>query len=231
MKPNDKNLRLYWRISLILTLVWHLIGINHSNAAAAGITYYVNNVNTSCSNTGSGTTPALPFCTISKGASVAVAGDIVSILAGTYAETVTAPRSGSAGLPITFTAAPSVTVSGNGLASGGGAFRISSKSYITITGFTVTGTADYGIWVNSSNHITISNNHVSYAGQPTSGSTRAGIYLTGSTDSTISGNRSDHNSQDGIRLISNSNNNMVSNNLSFANAEQWQRNATGIQVN
>src|SRR5512133_1674728 len=146
MKRNDKNLQLYWRISLILALFWHLVGITHSNATAAGITYYVDNTNTSCSNTGSGTTPTLPFCTISKGATVALAGDIVSVLAGTYPETVSLPRSGSAGLPITFTAAPGVTVSGNGTATGS-AFRISSKSYITINGFTVTGTADYGIYV------------------------------------------------------------------------------------
>jgi parallel beta-helix repeat protein len=232
MKSNDKNLQLYSRVSLILVLVLQLVGINHSKAVAAGITYYVDNTNPSCSNTGSGATPALPFCTISKGASVAVAGDIVSVLAGTYAETVSPPRSGSAGLPITFTAASSVTVSGNGSATSGGAFRISAnKSYITVNGFTITGTADYGIYVSASNHINISNNHVSYAGQPANGSTRAGIYLTSATDSNVSGNTTDHNSQDGIRLASSSSNNTVSNNLSFANAEQWERNATGIHVN
>jgi parallel beta-helix repeat protein len=230
MKPNDKNLRLYRRKSLILALVLCLVAVNFSNVAATGITYYVDNTNASCSNTGSGTTPALPFCTIGKGASVAVAGDIVSVLAGTYAETVSAPRSGSAGLPITFTAAPGVTVSGNGSATVGGAFRISSKSYISINGFIVTSTADYGVYVSGSNHITISNNHVSYSGSPVSGSTRAGIYISSTTNSTISGNTSDHNSKHGIHLTNGSNNNLVSNNLTFANAQQWQRDASGIRL-
>src|SRR5512138_2690203 len=151
MNINHTNLQFYRRKSLILALVLCLVAANFSNAAATGITYYVDNTNVSCSNTGSGTTAALPFCTISKGASVAVAGDVVSVLAGTYAETVSPPRSGSAGLPITFTAAPGVTVSGNGAASGGNAFRISTKSYIIVNGFGISGTADYGIYVSGSN--------------------------------------------------------------------------------
>jgi parallel beta-helix repeat protein len=230
MKPNDRKLQLCWRISLILALVWYLVGVNRSNAVAAGITYYVDKTNTSCSDTGSGTTLGSPFCTISKGASVAVAGDIVSVLAGTYAETVTAPRSGSAGLPITFMAAPGVVVTGNGSASSGGAFRISSRSYIAINGFTMSGTTDRGIYVFASNNITISNNHVSYSGNPASGYTRSGIYINSTTNSTISGNTSDHNSSHGIQLINGSNNNLVSNNIAFANAQQWQRDASGIRL-
>jgi parallel beta-helix repeat protein len=230
MKPNDRKLQLCWRISLILALVWYLVGVIRSNAVAAGITYYVDKTNTSCSDTGSGTMLASPFCTISKGASVAVAGDIVSVLAGAYAETVTAPRSGSAGLPIKFMAAPGVVVTGNGSASSGGAFRISSRSYIAINGFTMSGTADRGIYVFASNNITISNNHVSYSGNPASGYTRSGIYINSTTNSTISGNTSDHNSSHGIQLINGSNNNLVSNNIAFANAQQWQRDASGIRL-
>jgi len=216
---------------LLVTLLLSLIGFNPANAAPSGLTYYVDKTNGSCSDTGTGLTPALPFCKIGKGASAAVAGDTVRVLAGSYAETVAVPKSGSAGLPITYSAAPGVTVTGNGLASGGDAFQISSKSYVIVDGFTITGTADNGIYVSGSNHITISNNHVSYSGKPVSGSTRAGIYLAATTDSTITGNTSDHNSEDGIRLEAGAVNNTISNNISFANAEQWQRNATGIHVN
>ena len=217
-------------IITILVVVCSLVGMNLTSVFAAGTTYYVNNTNGSCSDSGSGTTTALPFCKIGKGASVAGAGDTVRVLAGTYAETVSVPKSGSAGLPITYSAAPGVTVTGNGSASGGYGFEISKKSYIIVDGFAVTGTADRGIYVSGSKYITISNNHVSYAGKPVSGSTRAGIYLTSTTDSSIIGNTTDHNTQDGIRLTTGAVNNRVSNNVSFANAEQWQRNAAGIQV-
>jgi len=213
---------------LILVLLLALAGFYP--AKAAGSTYYVDKTNSSCSDTGTGQTPALPFCTITKGASAAAAGDTVQVLAGSYAETVTVPKSGSAGLPITYSAEAGVIVTGNGNTSSGGAFRITSRSYVTIDGFTVTGTADYGLYVWGSDHITLSNNHVSYSGQPLKGSTRVGIYLNSIADSTITGNTTDHNSQDGIRLASGAVNNTVSNNISFANAEQWQRNATGIQV-
>ena len=152
------------------------------------------------------------------------------VLAGTYAETVNGPNSGTAGNPITYSAAPGVMVTGNGTATGN-AFRISTKSYITVDGFTVSGTVDYGIYVASSNHITIANNHVTLSGSPVSGGVRAGIYLNATTDSTVSGNTSDHNSQDGIRLTNGCTGVTVRDNVAFANAEQWERNATGIHVN
>jgi parallel beta-helix repeat protein len=217
-------------IIIVLAIACLLVGMNPVNAFAAGTTYYVDNTNGSCSDVGSGMTSALPFCKIAKGASAAAAGDTVQVLAGNYAETVTVPKSGSAGLPITYSAAPGVTVTGNGSTGSGGAFRISSKSYITITGFTVTGTTDRGIYVSGSNNIIITNNHINYSGKPVSGSTRAGIYFTGTTNSTISGNTTDHNTYHGIHLTNGSKINLVSNNLVFANAQQWQRDASGIRL-
>jgi parallel beta-helix repeat protein len=216
---------------LVVILLFSLTVFHNVSSAPSGLTYYIDNTNGLCSDAGTGLTPALPFCTISKGAIAAVAGDTVQVLAGSYAETTAVPKSGSAGLPITYSGAPGVTVTGNGLASGGDAFQISSKSYVIVDGFTITGTADNGIYVSNSNHITISNNHVSYSGKPVSGSTRQGIYLTSTTDSIITRNITDHNSQDGIKLTSGAVNNTVSDNISFANAEGWQRNATGIHIN
>jgi parallel beta-helix repeat protein len=110
----------------------------------------------------------------------------------------------------------------------GGAFRIISQSYIVVDGFTVTGTEDNGINVFSSDHITLSNNHVNYSGSASNH--RNGIYLSTTTDSTISGNTTDHNTLDGIKLTTGSNNNMVNNNTSFGNAEQPSGNACGINV-
>jgi parallel beta-helix repeat protein len=228
MIHNHNNLQPNSQIFLVLVLLFSLFGFYSVNAA--GLTYYVNKTNPSCSDTSSGTNSALPFCTINKGASVAAAGDTVQVLAGNYAETVTVPKSGSAGLPITYSAAPGVMVAGNGKASGGNAFRVSSKNYIIINGFTITGTADRGIYVSGSNNITLSNNHVSYSGKPVSGSIRQGIYLTSTSNSTISGNTTDYNSSHGIYLTGGSYNNLVSNNLTFGNAQGYVRDASGIRL-
>jgi hypothetical protein len=59
-------------------------------------------VSPSGDDSGAGTL-AQPFRTIQRGANAAFAGDTVFIRAGTYRETVTPPRSGSAGNPIVFT--------------------------------------------------------------------------------------------------------------------------------
>jgi parallel beta-helix repeat protein len=228
MAHNRKNLQPKWQIFLTIVLVLYMVGWNYNSAAAAGITYYVDNTNVSCSGLGTGLTPTLPFCAISSGVAVATFGDTVRVLAGTYAETVTTVSSGIAGNPITFPAAPGVTVTG--AAPNNNGFRMSGRSYIVVDGFTITGTVDYGIYVWGSNNITLSNNHVSYSGSPVSNlTTRSGIYINSTTNSTISGNTSDYNSSHGI-LTNGSNNNLVSNNVSFANAEQWQRNASGIRL-
>jgi parallel beta-helix repeat protein len=195
---------------------------------AATYTYYVDKTDAGCSDAGPGST-AQPFCTIGKAAGLLSAGQSVRVVAGTYAETVNGPNSGAAGSPITYSAAAGVTVTGNGSATGSG-FRMTGKSYIAIRGFTIADTVDYGVYASGSDHITISNDHISHAGSPVSGSTRAGIYFNNSDDSTITGNTTDHNSQDGIRLVGGSSGNVISDNVSFANAEEWERNATGIQV-
>ena len=182
-----------------------------------------------CNDGGPGSM-AQPFCTIGQAAGIAVAGDTVQVLAGSYAETVNGANSGSAGSPITYSAASGVTVTGNGSANGGSAFRISGESYIVVDGFTITGTADYGIYVFNSNHISLSNNQVSSSGSPASGSTRVGIYINSTTNSTISGNTSDHNSSHGILLTNGSNNNLVSNNTIFGNAQEYVRDASGIRL-
>jgi len=218
------------QVFLIVALVSFNSGWIYYNVGAIGTTYYIDNTNPACSDTGSGLTSSSPFCTISKGASVAVAGDTVWVLAGDYNETVNVPNSGNSGLPIIYSAMPGVVVTGNGSSSGGNAFRISSMSYVTVTGFTITGTADRGIYVSSSNNITITNNQISYSGSPSSGSTRQGIYITSTSNSTVSGNITDYNSSHGIYLTSGSNNNLVSNNISFGNAQGYVRDASGIRL-
>jgi len=215
-------------LAVILTLSLFLLPIG---SQAAGTTYYVDNTNSGCNDLGTGTTPSQPFCTIDAGAYLATPGDTIRVLAGTYAEKVKPYTNGIAGSPITFSAAPGVTVTGDGTASGS-AFRLSAWSYITVDGFNVTGTSDHGIYVSNSDNIIISNNHVSYIRNPNPDDLypqRCGIYVSRTTDSFITGNKTDHNSSDGIRL-SRSSNNTISNNISFANAMMDYRGAEGIYI-
>ncbi len=199
-----------------------------TTSSVGSAVYYVDKTNGICSDGGSGTELA-PFCTISHAAALADAGDTVHVVAGSYAETVKPLYTGGAGMPLSFLAAKGVTVTGEaGNTTSGNAFRMTSKGYIIIDGFTVTGTADYGIYASNSNHITISNNQVSTSGAAPN--YRSGIYLTATTDSTISGNTSDHNTGDGIRLNKGSNNNWVEKNVVFGNALGTASQATGINL-
>jgi parallel beta-helix repeat (two copies) len=198
-----------------------------TETATTGTTYYVDNT-VLCSDSGSGSL-ANPFCTITRGAYRAtVAGDTVHVLHGTYAETVFVEHSGTAGNPITFHADPGVTVTGNP-AGFGSAFAVSTQSYVVIDGFNITDTPIQGIYVDASNHITISNNHVSYAGTLPSHPYAQGIYLRNTTDSTITGNTTDHNTCIGIRVVTGGNN-LISNNVSFSNYSVVETDAAGIEL-
>jgi parallel beta-helix repeat protein len=193
------------------------------SAEATGVVYYVDKT-TSCSDSGPGTATQ-PFCTITAGAAHATAGDTVQAVAGTYSGPVTPPTSGAAGAPVTFAAAPGVTISG-----GSSGFAISGKSYLTVRGFKVTGTTSYGISVSGSSNITIRGNTVTYSGQPVSGKIAAGIKLSNVTSSLVTGNTADHNSDSGIFLASGTSGVTVSGNEASWNAQGYQRNANGINV-
>ncbi|MER7004890.1 right-handed parallel beta-helix repeat-containing protein [Dactylosporangium sp. NPDC000555] len=179
-----------------------------------------------CSDSGPGT-QAQPFCTIKKGATVATAGQTVVVASGTYSESVTVGKSGTAGSPITLRPAAGATVTVTGGTSG---FVVSGKSYVTISGFNVTETTSYGISVKSSSHIVISGNTVSGAGTPVSGGIAAGIYLKSTTDSTVKGNFTHHNSDHGIYLAADTSETTVQGNESSFNANEYRRNANGIDV-
>jgi parallel beta-helix repeat protein len=193
-------------------------------AASASTVYYVDNTNPSCSDTGPGTTMSQPLCTLTAGASKAkLAGDTVQVMAGTYAGSSVSPASG-----VTFTASPGVTISGG--PSGAKGFSVSGKSNVVISGFTITGTPSYGIYVNSSSNITISGNNVSFSGQPVSGQSASGIYLSSLSGGLIKGNVTHDNAAHGILLTGSTTGVTVQGNTSYHNAYQWERNANGIDV-
>ncbi len=187
---------------------------------------YVDGSSASCSNLGQGTA-AQPFCTISAAATWVAAGQTVQVASGNYPEDVPVSTPGTSSAPIVFTAAPGATVTLSGKANG---FTVANTSWNTINGFVVTGTTSYGISVSASSNITISGNHVSYAGLPVSGSTRTGILLANTTNSLVSGNTADHNTYAGIELNGGSTGNEVRGNVTFSNAQQYQRAAPGIRI-
>ncbi len=195
-----------------------------SNAAAATSTWYVGGAG--CSDSGPGS-QAQPFCTISAAAKVAVAGQTVLVSSGTYQENVRPASSGTPGSPITFQAAPGSTVTVTGALHG---FSISSLSWITISGFTVTHTTSYGIYLWNSNNITVSGNTVTYSGQPVQGANANGIYVGNTNNSTVYGNQVDDNSASGIYLTQGSTGITVQSNEASFNADGWVRDASGIEV-
>jgi parallel beta-helix repeat protein len=195
-----------------------------ASASADTSTLYVGGAG--CSDAGSGT-QAQPYCTISKAAGVAVAGQTVLVSSGTYSENVTPASSGSSGSPITFQAAPGATVTVTGGSHG---FTLSSRSWITVSGFTVTGTTSSGIYLSNSSNITVSGNTVTASGQRVQGANAVGIYVGATTNSVISGNHVDNNSAQGIYLTQGSTGVTVDGNEASFNAFGWERNANGIDV-
>ena len=102
----------------------------------AGATDYY--VSTTGSNSNAGTSLANPFLTIQQAANVAQAGDTVYVCGGTYRETVTMPRSGTANAPITFQpySGQQVTITGlnvvnSGWTNDGGSIYSSSVGNVT----------------------------------------------------------------------------------------------------
>ncbi len=189
-------------------------------------TLYVDGSNPNCSNSGPGSATQ-PFCTIGKAASTAVAGQTVIVKAGVYSENVTVANSGTSTAPITFTRAPNENVTVSGASHG---FTISNRSWITVQGFTVTGTTGDGFYVtNNSSHITLTGNHVSFAGQPSSGQNAKGIRLQNVTNSLVSDNVVDHNTDFGIYLDQTTGTTILRNETSY-NARVFQRAAAGIDV-
>ena len=193
-------------------------------ASATQTTYYVGG--SGCTDSGSGT-QAQPFCTISKGAAVATAGQTVIVNPGTYNEQVTVANSGTSGNPVTLKAATPGTATVTGGVDG---FVVSGKSYVTIDGFTVTATSGVGIKLSSASNLVISNNTVTFSGHPVSGQNAAGVDLSGVTASLLTGNSSDHNSFYGFHVGGSSTGVTLLRNEASFNAEVWQRNANGIDV-
>ena len=219
----QRNARL--ALSVVLALVAALL-LGPTPSWAAGVSFYVDKTSPTCSDAGTGTAGA-PFCTIVKGVSQLQAGYVLFIGNGTYAETIKPAVSGTPSAPITITAWPGRSpVVGTGVTYGA---YLSSRSYITVSGLTVSGTISDGIYVTKSDHATITGNTVTKAGKQAKSQTARGISIRGTTASLVSNNSTILNTDSGIYLTGSSGITISGNESSF-NANGWQRNANGINV-
>jgi parallel beta-helix repeat protein len=221
--------RAYGRIAVAAGLLAGTVAgsaLTAAPALAAPINLYVGGAG--CSDNGRGSA-SRPFCTINQGTSVATAGQSVLVAPGHYPEAVTVRNSGTSERPIVIRPrrGASVTITS---ASGDGAVVLNGVQHVQVTGLTITNPTWYGISVSNSSDILIANNTVTYAGTPASGQKAAGIRLVNTTASTVTGNITDHNSDHGIYLASGATGNTVSYNESSWNANEYQRNANGINV-
>lgn len=188
--------------SMSILAAFALIFGSHFNAQASSAAtttllvanqYYV-------SVTGSDTNPgtqAAPFNTISKAMSVALAGDLIYVRAGTY--------------PAFSVAKSGLTISGYNselpLISGGTGIRCSNKSNITIKGFEVTGAS--GSWIgaimlDNCSNVVVSGNKV----HDNIASTVSGIAVSGSNNKILN-NEIYNNNFSGVRLSGTSLNNEI----------------------
>jgi parallel beta-helix repeat protein len=193
-----------------------------------GSTVYVDKANPACKTTGVGAgSAATPWCTINGAAAKSAAGQTIVVAPGTYSERVVVAGTGTGAAPITFVPATPGTVTVTGGSNG---FSVTSKAYVVIRGFIVTGTTGPGIVATTSNNITIDGNHVSNAGQPVNGLTANGIKLSGTTSSVVLNNVTDHNSDAGVLVTTSADNNQIHHNTSFANARGYVRAAAGFDL-
>ncbi|MBK5289696.1 MAG: right-handed parallel beta-helix repeat-containing protein, partial [Acidimicrobiia bacterium] len=167
------------------------------------------------------------YCTINAAAGKVVPGVTVQVAAGTYTEKVTVGGNGTAVAPITLSPAPGAVVTVTGGANG---FVVTNKSWVSIRGFAIDATKNPGITISGGSNITLDGNHVTHSGNPVNGDTAVGIKLSGVTDSLVVNNITDHNSDAGILVTTDANNNVIRHNESFANARGYVRAAAGIDI-
>ena len=161
-----------------------LIFISAFVQVANATTYYVS-TNGSDSNPG---TSGSPFLTLGKAETVVVAGDVVTVAAGTYTLAgLTMSHSGSGGNPITFQSSGNVTLN---LTTDGllvtGAWRV-------ITGFSFTGAFTRAIWLQTGNNI-VQNVTVTQA-------RTVGYGIQVGRDANTGGEAADNNTLNNVRVI------------------------------
>ena len=151
------------------------------SAGAAPGELWVNQAKATCSDrlTRDEVDQATPWCTLQAAARGARAGDTVQVMPGRYRGTVRPAASGSASAPIRFLA-PSggVTIDAAGAAVG---LQVVGVSWLSFQGFTITGAAAQGVYVDRSSDVTFAqlqaNGNGTYGFDPNIGGINWGQHL------------------------------------------------------
>ena len=151
-------------------------------APAGAATFFVDQNNAQCTNSGSGTEQQ-PFCTISAAISPVAPGDTVIVKPGTYDEEVRISKSGTSSAPIVFSAENGVTVTRR--------FDVSGSAWLEVQGFTISGTPGDSIKAVLAANLTLAGNRVINAGG-------LGIYMRDAADVTVSNNQVDNSADHGV---------------------------------
>ncbi|MFH2005443.1 MAG: right-handed parallel beta-helix repeat-containing protein [bacterium] len=186
-----------------LALVATLLIAPHAHAA----TYYVDSAN---GVDGTAGTQGAPWETLQYAADTVTAGDIVIVLAGTYAgfELTT---SGSSTARISFEADPGVTVTGE--------MNLEGASYVTIQGFEITGSNRAGIRAVECQHVWLLGNRAYQ-------NFRWGIFTGCCADLLIEGNECSESEDEHGIYVSNSGDRPT-----IRGNELWGNNANGVHMN
>jgi len=140
---------------------------------------------------------------ISAAVGAAAAGDLIFVWNGSYNENVVVYKR----LTLEGEGADVVTV--NAADSGDHVFKVSAD-YVNISGFTMTGTTEWGaagISLRRTNHCNVSDNTAN-------SNDWCGIYMEFSKNNTLTNNTASNNSNYGIYLVGSSNNTLTNNNAS-----------------
>ena len=127
------------RFLLLLFLGFAAVMFPLDSSARIGSTVHVAQLDARCSDEASGKADR-PFCSIGAAALKVTPGQTVLVAAGDYRERVIIHRSGTRRAPIAFVALPGANVS---LSEGKNGFYLSDASWVSISGFTITGTTSY----------------------------------------------------------------------------------------
>ncbi len=133
------------------------------------------------------------YKTIQSALNAAKPGDTVEVSAGTYPEALKFPTSGTSAGWITLRskAGAKVVVDGrNSLKSGNGLVSLDGRSYIRISGLTITNSPTHGIYGTNASNIQISQTEVSHT-------RNGGLVLLNGANAVIDGNNVHHTNQAG----------------------------------
>jgi hypothetical protein len=121
---------------------------------------------------------ATPWCSVTRAAAQAVAGDTVRVAAGWYRGTVRFERSGTTSAPIRLVAAePGVVIDGGGAAE---AILFKYVTDVEVSGVRITGGATQGVWVEAGARVALRDVELS-------GNAGAGVRLRNTADFTLAG--------------------------------------------